>query len=66
MEDTQVLYTQIFTGIPKSGSLMTSKEKISFDQAIVKLRQANKTIDLAKEQIQQAYRLIAKYSEHHD
>jgi DNA-binding SARP family transcriptional activator len=64
MEDTQALYTQIFTEADKSDSLINSKEEISLDQALRQIREASQTIDLAKEQIQQAYQLIAKYSEH--
>ena len=66
MEDTQALYTKIFTEADKNGSFMNSKEGISFDQALRQIREASQTIDLAKEQIQQAYRLIVKYSEHSD
>ena len=66
MEDTQALYTQIFTEADKSGSLVNSKEEISFDQVLRQIREASQTIDLAKEQIQQAYRLIARHSEHAD
>jgi len=64
MEDTQALYTQIFTGAERSTSLMISKEQISFEEARRQLTEASKTIDLAKEQIQQALQLIAKSSEH--
>ena len=39
---------------------------MSFDQALRQLNEANQTIDLAKEQIQEAYRLIAKHSAHPD
>jgi DNA-binding SARP family transcriptional activator len=66
MEDTQALYTQIFAGADKSGSLINSNEEINLDQALRQIKEASQTIDLAKEQIQQAYRLIAKYSEHAD
>jgi DNA-binding SARP family transcriptional activator len=66
MEDTQALYTQIFTEADNSGSPLNLKEEISFDQALQQIREASQTIDLAKEQIQQAYRLIAKSSKHPD
>jgi DNA-binding SARP family transcriptional activator len=66
MQDTQALYTQIITEADKSGSAMISNEGISLDQALRQIREASQTIDLAKEQIQQAYQLIAKYSEHPD
>jgi DNA-binding SARP family transcriptional activator len=66
MEDTQALYTQIFAEADKSGSPRDSKEEISFDQALRQIREASQTIDRAKEQIQQAYRLIAKHSARSD
>jgi len=66
MEETQALFTQIFSKAHGSQLPMNSKEQISFDQAIGQLREAGKTIDLAKEQIHQALQLIAKYSEHSD
>ena len=66
MEDTQALYTEIFTGADKSGSPMISKEEISLDEALRQIREASHTIDLAKEQIHHAYQLIAKYSERPD
>jgi DNA-binding SARP family transcriptional activator len=66
MEDTQALYTQIFTEADNRDSPMNSNEQISFDQALRQIREASQTIDLAKEQIQQAYRLIARHSEHPD
>jgi DNA-binding SARP family transcriptional activator len=66
MEDTQALYTQIFTTANKNVSLISSKEEISLDQALRQIREASQTIDLAKEQIQQAYQLIAKHSNQSD
>jgi DNA-binding SARP family transcriptional activator len=66
MEDTQALYTQIFTETDNSGSPMNSGEQVSFDEALRQIREASQTIDLAKEQIQQAYRLIAKHSQQPD
>jgi DNA-binding SARP family transcriptional activator len=66
MEDTQALYTQIFTEAVNSGSPINLQEEIGFDQALQQIREASQTIDHAKEQIQQAYRLIAKDSEHSD
>jgi DNA-binding SARP family transcriptional activator len=64
MEDTQALYTQIFTAATKGGSLINSKDELSLDQALRQIREASQTIDLAKEQIQQAYQLIVKRPEH--
>ena len=66
MEDTQALYTEIFSGAARSGSLINSKEGIRFEEALRQIRDASQTIDLAKEQIQQVYRLIARHSEHPD
>lgn len=59
MEDTQALYAEILT----ETSPLTFNQQINIDQAIGQLRQANQTIDLAKEQIQQALQLIGKSSE---
>jgi DNA-binding SARP family transcriptional activator len=64
MEDTQALYTQIFAEAERNSSLTISKENIDLDEARRQLSEASKTIDLAKEQIQQALQLIAKSSEH--
>ena len=66
MEDTQALYTQIFDAANKSGTRKNANEETSLDQALRQIREAGQTIDLAKEQIQRAYQLIAKYSEHPD
>jgi DNA-binding SARP family transcriptional activator len=61
MEDTQALYTKIITEACKNGSLTNSNREINLDQALRQLKEASQTIDLAKEQIQQAYQLIAKH-----
>jgi DNA-binding SARP family transcriptional activator len=66
MEDTQALYTQIFTEVDQIGSLIPLREQLNFDQALRQLREASQTIDLAKEHIQQAYQLISKYLKHPD
>jgi DNA-binding SARP family transcriptional activator len=66
MDDTRALYAQIFTEADKSGSLLMSQEQINFDQVLRQLGEASQTIDLAKEQIQQAYQLIAKSSQYPD
>ena len=66
MEDTQALYTQIFTRGDRNGSPVIPKEQISVDQVLRELRDASQTIDLAKEQIQQAVQMISTYSEHPD
>ncbi len=66
MEDTQTLYKEIFTEASKGDSLTDPNPEISLDQALRQIREASQTIDLAKEQIQRAHQLIAKYSEHSD
>jgi DNA-binding SARP family transcriptional activator len=65
MEDTKALYTQIVAGGEGSGSLTTFKEQ-NLDQALQQLREANQTIDLAKQQIQKVLQLIAEHSERTD
>jgi len=62
MEDTQALYTRIFTGSDPSRLLLGSEEQIKVDQAVRQLRDAGQAIELAKEQIQQALELITKFS----
>lgn len=66
MEDTQALYTKIVANTDSSHSPRTSNPQTTIDQAIGQLRQANQTIDLAKEQIQQALQLMEKSSENKD
>ena len=66
MEDTQALYTKILTEADSQHSPMISNQPNNVDQAIGQLMQANQTIDLAKEQIQQALQLIGKSSENTD
>ena len=63
MEETQALFTQIFSKAHGSQLPMNSEEQISFDQAIGQLREVGKTIDHAKEQIHQALQMIRKYSD---
>jgi len=64
MEETQALFTQIFSKAHGGQLPMNSREQISFDQVIGQLREAGKTIDLAKEQIHQALQMIGKFSDH--
>lgn len=63
MEDTQVLHTQIITGSEQSRPHRGSEEQISVNQAVRQLKEADRAINLAKERIQQALQLIAKFSE---
>jgi DNA-binding SARP family transcriptional activator len=62
MEDTQALYAQIFSKGDRGRSTVSASEQNSIDQALLQLREASKAIDIAKEQIQQALHLIAKFS----
>lgn len=64
MEDTQALYAQIFMRKSGSVSAPVMEEKISLDQAFRQLREATQNIELARAQVQQAFQLIAKISEH--
>ena len=64
MKETQALHTFICTETDSGRMPKIPKDQISFDQAIEQLREANQTIDLAKEKIEHAYQLIAKFSEH--
>lgn len=66
MEDSLALYNQIVTEVDRNDLHLFSKEQISLDQALQKLREAGQAIELAKEQIQQAYQLIAKCSDQPD
>ena len=66
MEDTQRLYTQILTGVDESSSVMISSKQINIEQAFQQIREASQSIDLAKEQIQQALFLITQASKQSD
>jgi len=66
MEDTQELYAQILYRGGGNETAVISKERVDFDQMLRQLREASQTIELAKEQIQQALRMIAKSSERAD
>ena len=67
MEDTQALYHQILTtGNNRNGSSTFSQERTSFEEALRQLKEASQAIDLAKEQVQQALQLMAKYPEIYD
>ena len=66
MYDTQALYLQICNTQSRAGPPHISQDKISFDQLVGQLKDARLTIDLAKEKIDQAFHLIAKYSQQQD
>jgi DNA-binding SARP family transcriptional activator len=63
MENTQALYTQIVTGSEGLSSLPITGKPATIEQALRQIKEANQTIDLAKEQIQQALSLISQLSE---
>ncbi len=66
MEDTQALYVQIYAQGARTSSSMILGEQISIDQAVRQLKEASQAIDLAKEQVRQAFQLIAKLSDRPD
>jgi DNA-binding SARP family transcriptional activator len=66
MEDTQALLIQIFTSGDSNRLPMISTKQTSLVQALEQLSKANRTIDLAKEQIQKALQLIANSSKFTD
>jgi DNA-binding SARP family transcriptional activator len=66
MEDTQELYAQILGRSARNDATVTSKQRVSVDQALQQLREASQTIDIAKAQIKEAVRMITQYSEQPD
>jgi DNA-binding SARP family transcriptional activator len=60
-EETQILYAQIFPEAQKSYSPLASEEPLNFEQALEQLREASHTIDLAREQVQQALQFFTKH-----
>jgi DNA-binding SARP family transcriptional activator len=64
MEDTKALNTQIICQRTRSTSDLILDQKIGIDQAVRQLMEATEAIDKAKEQIQQAFQLIAQFSNH--
>jgi DNA-binding SARP family transcriptional activator len=64
MEDLQALYAQIIAACNTANQAVTiSGNETNFSEALRQLKEANQTIDLAKEQIQHAFKLIANFSE---
>ena len=61
MDDTQILYRQIVNQVDRGNSPMNSSKQASIEQAFWQLNEAYQTLDLAKEQIQQALQWIAQY-----
>jgi DNA-binding SARP family transcriptional activator len=60
IEETQTLYTQIFPEAQQSHLPAVSEEQLNFEQALSQLREASHTIDLAREQVQQALQFFTK------
>jgi len=65
MEETQILYTEILNE-SSNGHLIDFKEKISIEQALRQLQEADKNIRLAKEQVRKVLQLISKSTEYQD
>lgn len=65
MAETQALYTEILNE-NSNGHLIESREQISIEQALRQLQEADQTIDLVKEQIQEVLQLIVKSSGYSD
>jgi DNA-binding SARP family transcriptional activator len=62
MEETQQLYAQIFPEASKSHLPLSTKEPCNFEQALGQLREVSHTIDLAREQVQEALQFFTKYT----
>jgi len=66
MEETQALYSQIYTEGHDRHHSPIQYATTSFDQAMEQIRQATNSIDLARDQIQQALQFVTKFTEHKD
>ena len=66
IEETQTLYGQIFPEAHQSHLPAVSEEPLNFEQALGQLREVSHTIDLAKEQVQQALQFFTKYTRPED
>ncbi len=62
MEETQTLYARNFPEVQKGHVQPVSEEPLDFEQALGQLRQASHTIDVAREQIQQAIQSFTKHT----
>ncbi len=60
MEETQMLYSQIFPEAHRGLIQPNSPEPVSFEQALVQLHRASHTINVAREQIQEALQSFTK------
>ena len=63
MEDTAELFQQISRATATGSTPRVSPEQMSFEHVVRELNEARQTIDLAKEKIDQAFQLIARYSQ---
>lgn len=66
MEETQMLYAEIFPEAPKSHLPLVSEKQPDLEQALGQLRQLSHTIDLAREQVQQTLQLITAHTKPQD
>ena len=63
MEETQMLYAQIFPESQKSGLQISSQQRLNSEQVLGQLRQISHTIELAREQVQQTLQYFTKYTD---
>jgi DNA-binding SARP family transcriptional activator len=66
MEETQMLYEQIFPEAHKRHLPCASAEGLNFEQALGQLRQVSHTIELASEQVQQTLQFFTKFARPED
>jgi DNA-binding SARP family transcriptional activator len=62
IEETQALYIQIFPEAQQGHLPAAPEEPLNFEQALGQLREASQTIDLAREQVQQALQFFTKHT----
>jgi DNA-binding SARP family transcriptional activator len=63
MEETQMLYAQIFPESQKGGPQISSQKLLNPEQVLGQLRQISQTIELAREQVQQTLEYFIKYGD---
>jgi DNA-binding SARP family transcriptional activator len=61
MDETQILYAQIFPEAHKSQSSFASEEPLNFEQALGQLHEVSHTFDLARAQLQQTLEFFTKH-----
>ena len=66
MEETQILYEQIFPEAHKAHIPPLPEEPLSFEQALGQLREVSHTMELAREQVQQTLQFFSKYKRAED